>query len=148
MIDYILDNMAVNGIEDFKTMQRLKKKSLIESTICDEIAHEQRRSPEHHRKTIKSESLGLDSIDDFTLLSSIANELIEHGVLDLDEGSGDVMVAYEASTSRPLNLLVEKRVVVTDDRGVMEYCGRHGIEHIHTEDYRVVLLSLAESDGR
>lgn len=143
MIDYILDNMIVNLRDTHTAARKLRDQNVLAYTICEEIAHEQRLAPEEYREDIKNESRPLDDITDFELLTSIANEMVDFGVLDLDEGGGDVMIAYEATAEAPPNLFITERIVVSDDLGVQGYCARHDKKFINSKAYRDVI----ESDG-
>lgn len=137
MIDYILDNMAVGLYDLHKKACALRNRNVLEFTICEEIDHEQRLATDiDHRKAVQTDSKTLSAVDDLGLLAELANEMIDIGALDLDEGGGDVMVVYEAISSRPLNLFITERVVVSDDLGVQTCCNNHNQRWISTDEYR------------
>lgn len=142
MIDYILDNMVVSRYDLHKKARALRARNKIEFTICEEIEHEQRLADIDHRKAVQSDSKTLAVVDDLDLLAELANEMIDMGVLDLDEGGGDVMVVYEAISGRPPNLFVTERIVVSDDLGVQACCDNHKQRWISTETYRTEIEGL------
>lgn len=143
MIDYILDNMAVGHYGLHKKARALRDSSEIEYTICEEIAHEQRlATDDEHRRAVKEAAMNLSSVDNLSLLASLANEMIGIGALDLDEGGGDVMVIYEALSDRQPNLFVKERIVVSDDLGVRACCDVHNQKWIGTEEYRKQIEQL------
>lgn len=136
MIDYILDNMVVGHYELHKKARTLRSRNKIEFTICEEIEHEQRLADVDHRKAVQADSKTLVTVDNLDLLAELANEMIDIGALDLDEGGGDVMVVYEAVSGRPPNLFVTERIVVSDDLGVQACCDNHEQKWISTDTYR------------
>lgn len=142
MIDYILDNMIVNKRLQHALARELRTKNLIEYTVCEEVAHEQRLAPEKERDMIKKEAKTLEAITDFTQLTSIANEMIDRGVLDLDEGGGDTMVAYEALANQTQNLFITERIVVSDDNGLKRFCENHNIQIVDGNNYALALETL------
>jgi hypothetical protein len=142
MTDYILDNMIVNKRAQHIRTRFLSASNALAYTICDEIAYEQRLAPEEERKIIKSEAKALSGVTDLGLIANITNEMIDDGVLDLDEGGGDVMVAYEASLPFVPNLFIDERVVVSDDNGVRRYCERHNLKVIDSNAYSEIIQSL------
>lgn len=147
MIDYILDNMIVNKRAQHKKVRQLRIKGFIEYTICEEIAHEQRLASDLvEREAIKKESKSLERVTDFAQLADIANEMIDRSVLDLDEGGGDVMVAYEALVNEIPNLFITERTVVSDDKGLTDFCKSHDIRIIDSNEYSLVIKSF-ESDN-
>lgn len=137
MIDYILDNMAVGHYKLHRKARSLRANGTIEFTICEEIAHEQRLATDNdHRKAVAEVSKTLDSVRDLALLADIANEMIDIGALDLDEGGGDVMVVYEAISQQQPDLFITERIVVTDDARVQACCDNHNQKWISTQSYR------------
>lgn len=141
MIDYILDNMVVNLRKTHKYARKLRDKNILEYTICEEIAFEQRLSPDVYRNEIKNDAKPLSLICDFNLLAEITNEMIDHGVLNLDEGGGDVMLSYEVSAICPPTLFISERIIVSDDKGVQDYCDRHSQKWISSSAYKDELYS-------
>lgn len=139
MIDYILDNMVVNLRSTHIAARCLRENNMIDYTICEEIAHEQRLAPQEYRRLIKNESRSIDDVTNMALLADIANEMVDNGVLDLDEGGGDVLVAYEITVDKPQNMFVSERIVVTDDHGLRNYCDRHDKHWISSAQYSEVI---------
>ena len=142
MIDFILDNMIVNRRKQHRLARQLRHKGLIEYTVCEEIAHEQRLALDQDRELIKREAETLERVVDFNCLANIANEMIDRKVLDLDEGGGDVMIAYECLANQTPSLFIQERIVVTDDGGLAGYCDDHDIKVIGEAEYMAIIQSF------
>lgn len=134
MIEYLIDNMVVNNPR-FQQARDVQKLGYISYRIIEEIAHEARYNSVDAAR-IKDESFDHQSIERLSILSKIAPEMIDAGVLKLDEGNGDVMlvVDYLAQKNTP-SLLVSGHVLVSDDYGLVRYCKAKNIPTLSSESF-------------
>lgn len=147
MKNYLIDRMVVASPR-FEKARQLRSSDDIQYTIIEEICWESRHDKVNAEK-IKKETSDNISAEYIENLIEIVPEMIEAGVLKLNEGCGDAMLVAEYLTTGKGEQgdLFEQdtdSVVVTRDRGLTDYCKNKKIEIITEKEFFAICLELGE----
>ena len=134
---YIVDRMVLANSRFAKVRQfreYLRMHAGISYLIIDEISYESRGADDY--SAIDEETVKKITPDHIHKLKKIVPELISQGILSMDQGNGDVMLATECMLEdEPMLFGSSSKILVTDDKKLAGYCRTKSISVISSSNF-------------
>ena len=126
---YVVDRMILADSRFGKVRQFRKhlQDTGIDYLVVDEVAYESRDADDYN--IIYKEASRKITPEHVSKLKMVVPELISQGVLSMDQGNGDAMLAVECMVESPPTLFGSpSKTLVTNDKKLSEYCRSKNID--------------------